>query len=294
MQFHELDYGIPIKYAAITNNNTIAYHEAGEGETVLLFVHGLASYLKAWIKLIPLLSPHYRCIAIDLPGYGKSTGGVHDGSQKYYASVLNEFCRALNLQHVTCVGHSMGGQIALKTALCFPELFKSLILLAPAGLETFSLEEIGIVRQSNPGDGYFDADDAQIQISYEQNFYTPPQDLNLMIEDRKQMRNWPHFRAYSTVVNNSLFGLLESNILEHFDEITIPTLIVFGENDRFIPHPYLHKKLNIHQMVQAAITKNPLFSSCFINQCGHFIPWEKPEDTALLIHEFIKLPYKNL
>ncbi|MBI2416679.1 MAG: alpha/beta hydrolase [Ignavibacteriales bacterium] len=288
MQFPELDYGIPIKYAAITNNNTIAYHEAGEGEIVLLFVHGLASYLKAWIKLIPLLSAHYRCIAIDLPGYGKSTGGVHEGSQKYYASVLNDFCRALNLQHVTCVGHSMGGQIALETALYFPELFKSLILLAPAGLETFTSEVTGIIRQSNPADGYFNADDAQIQVSYEMNFYTPPQDLNLMIEDRKQMRNWSNFRAYSTVVNNSLFGLLESNVLEHFNEFTIPALIVFGENDRFIPHPYLHKELSIHQVVQYALTKNSLFSAYFINQCGHFIPWEKPEETALVIQEFIK------
>ncbi|MBI5728026.1 MAG: alpha/beta hydrolase [Ignavibacteriales bacterium] len=288
MQFPELDYGIPIKYAAITNNNTIAYYEAGEGETVLLFVHGLASYLKAWIKLIPLLSSQYRCIAIDLPGYGKSTGGVHEGSQKYYASVLNDFCKTLDLHGVNCVGHSMGGQIAIETALRFPNLFNKMVLLAPAGLEVFGAQEIDIIRQANPADGYFNADDAQIQISYEMNFYTPPQDLNLMIEDRKQMRNWTHFRAYSTVVNNSLFGLLESNAADRLHELVVPALIVFGENDRFIPHPCLHKEMNIHQMVQSALTKNPFLSSCFIKQCGHFIPWEMPEETAFLIHDFVK------
>ncbi|MEW6701469.1 MAG: alpha/beta hydrolase, partial [Bacteroidota bacterium] len=143
MQFPELQYNFKYSVAKIDGDIAIAYTDDGnkESKKVLLFIHGLASYLPAWSKVIPLLKNHFRCIAVDLPGYGKSSAGVYSGSMLFYADVISKFIQKLSMQKIILVGHSMGGHISITTALTYPKLIDKLILLAPAGFETFTDEE---------------------------------------------------------------------------------------------------------------------------------------------------------
>ena len=114
--FNQIKYPFDTKFIKV-NDYEIAYVDEGNSENVLLFIHGLGSYLKAWDRNIPELKNHFRCIALDLPGYGKSSKQIHSGEVSFYVEILNEFITKLNLKNVSLVGHSMGGQIALAYAI---------------------------------------------------------------------------------------------------------------------------------------------------------------------------------
>jgi len=110
--FNQIKYPFDTKFIKV-NDYEIAYVDEGNSENVLLFIHGLGSYLKAWDRNIPELKNHFRCIAFDLPGYGKSSKQIHSGEVSFMFEILNEFITKLNLKSVSLVGHSMGGQITL-------------------------------------------------------------------------------------------------------------------------------------------------------------------------------------
>jgi pimeloyl-ACP methyl ester carboxylesterase len=99
----------------------------------------LGGNLSHFTKNVRELSSDYKVIAIDLPGYGHSVQSISgDDPLQLYADVIAEFIKKKKLKKVALAGHSMGGQIAMIAALSHPKQIKKLILLAPAGLETFT------------------------------------------------------------------------------------------------------------------------------------------------------------
>ncbi len=104
MEFEEIPYPFQVKKANLSDTMTIAYTELGSGNQTIIFIHGLGSYLPAWKNNLPELSKHYRCIAIDLPGYGKSSKKPHSGMMDFYADVIIKFMDELNLKSATLGG----------------------------------------------------------------------------------------------------------------------------------------------------------------------------------------------
>ena len=105
---NELKYDYPVKYAELKNDIKLAYIDEGKGSETILMIHGLGSYLPAWKKNIGELSKNYRVIAVDLPGYGKSSKIPHSGLMTFYAEVIADFIQKLELGPVNLAGHSMG------------------------------------------------------------------------------------------------------------------------------------------------------------------------------------------
>ena len=90
-------YDQPLQYQQLPGT-AIAYAEAGSGRP-LLFIHGLGGNMSHWLKSVKGLSAGYRCIAVDLPGYGysgKALPGEKDLLQ-YYADMLALFIKAKQL-----------------------------------------------------------------------------------------------------------------------------------------------------------------------------------------------------
>ncbi len=287
MQFPELEYNFPFRNIELVNNDTVACFDTGQGETVLLFIHGLASYIPAWFKLIPLLKDKYRCIAIDLPGYGKSTKGFHSGSQTYYASALKNLIAELNIDKVVGVGHSMGGQVVLSAALAFPEIFRRLVLIAPAGFETFAPEEMKWIKQNYTAETYYNPNDEQLRAAYNANFFQVPADMEPMLQDRIKMKQYKNFSSYCNVVANSLHGMLDEPVFPRLHEINVPAAVIYGRNDALIPHPILHKELKTEEIAEKGCEQNPDFQLNYIERCGHFVQFEKPKETAIIIRHFL-------
>ena len=108
---------------------TIAYTDAGRGDTVLL-LHGSASSRRMWQPLVERLATRYRVVAPDLVGYGESTPW-REGLQATDYDVVATFARELGCPlHV--VGHSYGGALALRAALANGSRVTSLALVEPA------------------------------------------------------------------------------------------------------------------------------------------------------------------
>lgn len=287
MQFPELLYDFEYHTAELDDNLSVAYIDEGNkgSRNVLLFIHGLSSYIPAWLKIIPLLKDSFRCIAIDLPGYAKSSSGVYSGSMAFYSEVIARLIKKLNLSNVTLVGHSMGGHISIVSVLNYPSLFEKLVLLAPAGFELFSEKDKLRMRRNNIPETYAATGDKLIRLNYRINFYKMGPDAEPMIQDRIAMKGWKNFYDYCTVVANSFNGMLEHPVFNDLHKITQPALIMFGKNDKFIPHPILHKDLTVEKVAETGASQIIDSKLVLIDECGHFLQFEKEK---IISDEIIK------
>jgi pimeloyl-ACP methyl ester carboxylesterase len=110
----------------------IHYVEQGEGRPIL-FIHGLGAYLHHFRHpLFADFGDGYRLIAIDRAGSGYSTRAKGlTGRLPEQAGQVAALIDALGLEKPLLVGHSLGGAIALATALDYPEKISGLALIAP-------------------------------------------------------------------------------------------------------------------------------------------------------------------
>ncbi len=287
LEFSELKYPFPVKYLTLKDDIRIAYVDEGSGDKTIIFIHGLGSYLPAWQKNIRELKNRYRCIALDLPGYGKSSRGDYPYGMAFYADVVKQFMEALHLSPAVIAGHSMGGQIAMTLALLHPEMVEQLILISPAGFERFTPGERKWFEEVVTVDGIRFTPVQQIRANIVNNFYNMPDDAEFMITDRIALRGARDFEAYCYAVVQSVRGMLAEPVYDHLEEIKQPTLIIFGENDNLIPNPYLHGG---HSRTIANIgdEKIPDSQLVMIPSCGHFAMFEKPADVNRAIEGFLK------
>ena len=167
------DTGLPtdkyeVQYKVLQDSIRIAYVDEGDPDApVLLMVHGLGGYIKNWYFTIDELSQSFRCIAVDLPGYGLSSMRFYETHQAdyldFFAQVLDQFALELGLKQVTLLGHSMGGQISIIAALENPIWMDNLILAAPAGFESFTEEEANILISYGSAEAIKTHDETQVR-----------------------------------------------------------------------------------------------------------------------------------
>jgi pimeloyl-ACP methyl ester carboxylesterase len=282
----ELEYPFQVRKITLDSGPEIAFVDEGEGD-VIIFIHGLGSYLPAWRKNIDSLKSDYRCIAIDLPGYGKSSKLPHSGKMTYYASVVKEFADKLGLKEVTLAGHSMGGQISMIAGLNYPDLVKNIILIAPAGFEKFTEGQKQWFRNVMTLEGVKNTMAEDIQTNLAVNFYNMPDDAEFMIIDRIAMRSADDFEHYCYAVVQSVNGMVNEPVIDLLPKISQPTLIIFGENDNLIPNRFLNpgKTKKIADIGKGKIPDSQLI---MVKKAGHFVQFEKPEEVNGAIRQFLK------
>jgi pimeloyl-ACP methyl ester carboxylesterase len=104
------------------------YIDEGKGE-VILFVHGTPEWSFGYRDVIKELRNSYRCIAIDLLGFGLSgKSSDADYTCKGHAHRLEKFINFLHLKHITIVGNDFGGGIAMSYAIQHPDNINKIIL----------------------------------------------------------------------------------------------------------------------------------------------------------------------
>lgn len=282
----ELSYPFDTKSLSLSKKIELTYTDQGSGTNTLLFIHGLGSYMPAWQKNIPVLSESYRCIAIDLPGYGKSSKGNHSYDMKFFADVVAEFIQELDLKNVTLVGHSMGGQIAITASLYHPALVDQLVLISPAGFETFhegqkqwfrDVLNARLVQVTPP---------EAIQTNLAYNFYDYPKEADFMITDRIAMRSAKDFERYCYAVEMSVKGMVDQPVFDFLPKVNQPTLVIYGENDNLIPNRYLNPGRTV-DVANKGIVQLPNGQLVMVSKSGHFTMFEKAEEVNEAIIKFI-------
>ncbi|MGD1839510.1 MAG: alpha/beta fold hydrolase [Thermonemataceae bacterium] len=285
--FDALEYPFEVKKIKI-DQTEIAYVEEGKGKNTLLFVHGLGSYLPAWKKNISTLKEDYHCIAIDLPGYGKSDKNLEQFTLAQYAKYINQFIKLKKLKRVHLVGHSMGGQIAMTYAIKYPKTLKRLILLAPAGLEKFTEKEGATLTAYTQAKLVANTPDEQIKKNYERNYYDFPEYAQFMLDDRIRMKEAPAFPLFCKAFEQGVVAMLAEPVWQDLSKITMPTLIIFGKQDALIPNKYLHPTLTLEDV--AASGKEAISNSevHYVDKAGHMVQFEGAEEVNKIIQQFLK------
>lgn len=287
----EQSYPFTMKAVAISQDIEIAYMEEGEGPYTLLFIHGLGSYAPAWNKNLAELSKHYRCIAMDLPNSGQSKKGRYDFSMSFFAATVEAFIKRLELKNVILVGHSMGGQISMTIALRKQILVEKLILVAPAGFETFSeLDRLWFQQTLSP-EAVRATSNEMIMENLEWNFAPKklPGDATFMYGDRIRLKQDPdEYTLYSEMIPKSVLGMLNEPVFYRLTQIKQPTLIFFGNQDYFIPNRMLHPMLATQFIAQTGQQQIPNSRLLMYSPCGHFLQWECDERVNAAILEFLE------
>lgn len=112
----------------------INYLEFGEGEPVIVFLHGWQQDSRSFASLIPFLYQEYHLLLPDLPGFGKSEMPDASFSSYDYARVIAEWIKKRKMRKYFLVGHSFGGKIAATIAAQNPKLIRKLVLITSSGI----------------------------------------------------------------------------------------------------------------------------------------------------------------
>jgi pimeloyl-ACP methyl ester carboxylesterase len=231
--------GAPSQFVTLMSGSTAHYRDRGPRDApVLLLLHGSNASLHTWEPWAALLSDRLRIVSVDLPGHGL-TGAVPraDYSQGAMASFVLEFASAIGLGRFAIAGNSMGGGVAARFTIDNPERVTALILIDAAGLRSKSAGDPGfgfrIARMPILRDAlrFF----AQRAI-FEDGLKAAFADDTLVTPDMVE-RYWLLNRMEGTpAATIARFGTPpDTTLQEKAGTIAIPTLILWGDQDRLIP-----------------------------------------------------------
>lgn len=117
-------------------NETIAYLDEGAGPVVLM-VHGNMSSSVHYEPLISRIKDRFRCIAVDLRGFGDSTYNNRFDTLEELAEDVHAFTEVLNIDSYYLVGWSNGGGVSLKLCANHPDRVKKFFDIEGAGLKGY-------------------------------------------------------------------------------------------------------------------------------------------------------------
>ncbi|WP_162996994.1 alpha/beta fold hydrolase [Mucilaginibacter kameinonensis] len=234
-----------------------------------MFLHFWGGSSATWAGVISLLKDKYRCISYDSRGWGKSDkpdNGYH------IASLANDALRlieVLNLDSYILIGHSMGGKVAQYIAAQKPDGLRKLILVAPSpSFSTMLPPDIAEgMRTAYTSLG-------RINETIDHVFKVTHIDTG---QRKDLVEGLQNHNTYSRLGWTDV-ALLE-DVSDGVDEISVPTLIIAGENDIVDPPERLE------QEVKSFIPGSEMVT---IADVGHLSMLEKPSVLADLISAFIR------
>lgn len=261
------------------------YSETAAHKPVLFFVHGLGLNSLFWKYAVQHLMSDFRCIAIDLPGHGDSWEQRGNFSMNFYAQVLRSTIEEMELKDITLVGHSMGGQISVITALQMPAVVNRLVLVCAAGIETFTDEEAAQLIQGAEFLYKSPADVNQIVNTYAQHFSMHADRVREMADDHI-LQSTERFSVFYEMIIASIKGMLKEPVFNFLPHLHQPVLLLYGENDRLIPNKWVHSTMTIQQIEEIAKKRIVHLKSNLIPLCGHYLPFEQPGALAENMQQF--------
>ena len=94
----------------------IRYLEEGNSEKILLLIHGLGASAERWNLVLSKFAKNYHVIIPDLIGFGYSDKPMVDYTIDYFSNFISDFVKKLDIDRLSIIGSSLGGQIAAEFA----------------------------------------------------------------------------------------------------------------------------------------------------------------------------------
>jgi pimeloyl-ACP methyl ester carboxylesterase len=248
----------------------------------VLLLHGFGSSLETWEPWAQSLADGNRVVRFDLPGCGLSAA---DRSGNYSDARSLELVKALmdelSIDKVVMVGNSMGGRIAWRFAVAFPERVRKLVLISPDGF-------------ASPGIQYGKA--PQVPAIVKLMKYFLPRALlraNLAAAygDPSLLSDATVDRYYELMLapgnREAMIERMQQSVLEDplpmLQRIATPTLLLWGKKDRLIPYS------NSADYLRAL--RNSRLTS--FEDLGHVPHEEAPAESLRPLAQFLSLPDRD-
>ncbi|MBI5465034.1 alpha/beta hydrolase [Candidatus Gottesmanbacteria bacterium] len=221
----------------------------------IIILHGWGSSSEAWQAPKELLEKHGFSVYIpDLPGFGKEPPPKRPWSVSDYVDFVLEYAGKNGLDKFCLIGHSFGGRIAIKLAALYPEKLTSLVL---TGVPVRTRKSFKVLTFN------FLAKIGKIL------FLIPP--LPFFAPWARKILytcvgEWDYYKTEG-VMRQTFKKIINENLSPFLQKINLPTLILWGEEDKVIP---LETAYHLKEKIPQAELK-------IIKGGNHRFPYEQPE-----------------
>jgi len=261
------------------NGRRTHYLEKGKGKPVIL-LHGFFYDSYLWAENIDALAEQFKVYALDLWGCGYSTREPLDYGYPLYTEQVRQFMDALDIHSASLVGQSMGGGTAILFCLQHRDRVDKLVLVDAAGLPNplpimarfFNLPHVGEFLLNLKTDSIRKAG---LRTSFVHN-------ERLLTPDYFEKVTRAHKIRGSTEIGMAIqrrqfFDKL-SHEIERLGQMDIPTLIVWGREDKAIP---LARGREMQHILKGSRLE-------ILNHAGHVPNFERAEEFNQLVLEFLR------
>jgi pimeloyl-ACP methyl ester carboxylesterase len=257
------------------NGARIHYEVTGSGPDTIVFSHGLLMSGEMFSEQVKSLSPRFRCISYDHRGQARSevtdTGYDMDSLTEDAAALISE----LDCAPCHFAGLSMGGFVGMRLAIRHPSLLKSLVLI-----ETTADPE----PEENKGPyrrlafigrwlGFRLVIKPLMNIMFGQSFLGDP------VKDKLREKWKKHLLGLNRIgTSRAAHGVIDRDgVYGDLNKITLPTLIIVGEEDVATPPAKSERMRNAIKGAKMRV----------LPRCGHSSSIEEPEAVTRAIGEFL-------
>ena len=260
-------------HTVLVHGQQIAYLDVGAGPPVIL-IHGFGGSMWQWEHQQHALSQHFRVITLDLPGAGLSDKPDIEYRPDQMLAFFVGFMGAVKVPQATLVGNSMGAGLAIGMALTHPSHVSKLVLID--GLPSQVMEKLTspsirraletsapawLVSFGNMLFGGLMTESVLQEIIHDPTLLTPA-----VIDRSNRNRQRPGLIKPIMAVRENL-PIWESGFATRINEITHPTLVLWGEEDRVFPIAVgeeLHRTIKASRFIR-------------ILKAGHIPQWDRPD-----------------
>jgi pimeloyl-ACP methyl ester carboxylesterase len=262
--------------------NTI---DLGEGPP-LVFVHGLSGSWPNWLEQLPVFAHSQRVIAMDLPGFGHSPMPHERITISGYARLLDGLFDELSIDAATLVGNSMGGFVSAELAIAFPQRVERLVLVSPAGISSYrntrGMRALPALHRAERIAAAYTAWMASKSDTVTRRPALRNATLGLVTRHPARLPAALAAEQLRGAGKPGFIQALEANLDYDFrhrlPEITCPTLIVWGDEDRVLT------------VRDAAVYAEliPGSRKVVYEDTGHMAQIERPDAFNALLREFLE------
>jgi pimeloyl-ACP methyl ester carboxylesterase len=269
---------------------------AGEKEkrgAVVLF-HGKNFFGAYWKDTIAVLrDAGFRVIVPDQIGFGKSSKPDIHYSFHLLARNTHALLASLGIERAAIVGHSMGGMVATRFALMYPDFTTRLVLENPIGLEDYKEKAPYVSTQKLYADQLSTNEDAIRK--YQKQYYAewkPEYDEYVQVQVRWMLGGEYPRLAWSAALTTQM--IYEQPVSHEFALLKPPTLLVLGQSDRTaIGKDRVSKEVaatmgNYPELGKKVAALIPNAKLVPIENCGHIPHFEAPAKFHAALLEFLK------
>lgn len=273
---------LPSRFVRVQGMDVHYRDEGPASDTVpLVLLHGTGSSLHTWEPCVQQLKASQRIITLDLPGYGLTGPNPQRlYSRDFYVSFVHEFLRQLGISTCMIGGNSLGGGIAWQYALAHPGHVTRLILIDAGGYPivsesrpiAFSLAQTPVIKHALKRITPY-----PLAVKSIKNVYAHPERVTDSVVNRyyELFLREGNRQAFIDRLAHVQYKEEESHRIR---EIRIPTLILWGAEDRLIP---IENAYRFHADL-------PNDTLVVIPDAGHVPMEEDPHATVTAIQQFLR------